>query len=101
MIKNFREQNVCTDFLFYTKDAFTSTASITVTRKGENNIIYIPGATNLLTPEEITSVGEALFKDVRLFVSTFECTSQSLHAALSLARKYGGECSISRPPVTN
>ncbi len=34
MMKNFQQQNVCTDYLFITKDAFTSTASITVTRKG-------------------------------------------------------------------
>lgn len=33
-MKNFQQQNVCTDYLFITKDAFTSTASITVTRKG-------------------------------------------------------------------
>lgn len=34
MMKNFQQQNVSTDYLFITKDAFTSTASITVTRKG-------------------------------------------------------------------
>lgn len=90
MMKNFQQQNVCTDYLFITKDAFTSTASITVTRKGENNIVYVPGATNLLTPEEITAAAEkGLFKDCRLFVSTFECTPPSLHTALQLARKHG------------
>lgn len=60
-------------------------------RTGENNIVYIPGATNLLSPDDINSVGEALFKNCGLFVSTFECTSQSLHAALNLARKYRGK----------
>lgn len=88
MVKNFKEQNICTDFLHFTQLACTSTASITVTRKGDNNIIYIPGATNLLTPEEITTVSEGIFKDCGLFVCTFECTPQSLHTALSLARKY-------------
>ena len=60
-------------------------------RTGENNIVYVPGATNLLTPDEIRNVGEAMFKDCRLFVSTFECVPESLHTALSLARKFGGK----------
>lgn len=64
---------------------------VSLAPSGENNIVYVPGATNLLSPQELTSVGEALFKDCRLFVSTFECTPESLHTALSLSRKYGGK----------
>lgn len=90
MINNFKQQNISTDFIIETPDSFTGTASISVTRKGDNSIVYIPGATNTLTPEEINNFNEAFFKDCSLFVSTFECTPESLHAALLLARKHKG-----------
>lgn len=89
MLKNFEAHNISRDFVYLTRDACTATASITVTRKGENNIIYVPGATNLLTPDEITAVSDNLFAGCSLFVSTFECVPASLHAALLAARKHG------------
>ncbi|KAI7690503.1 Ribokinase [Sarcoptes scabiei] len=88
MIKNFEQHNISTSFLILSSDLPTGTASITVTRKGENNIVYVPGATNLLSPNEINDVSDSLFKDCRLFVSTFECLPESLHTALLLARKH-------------
>ncbi|XP_046909426.2 ribokinase [Dermatophagoides farinae] len=88
MIENFQQHNISTEFVLKCPDVMTGTAAIIVTRKGENNIVYVPGATNSLTPEEINKLSDSLFKDCRLFVSTFECTPESLHAALLLARKH-------------
>lgn len=90
MIENFQQHNISTEFVLKCPDVMTGTAAIIVTRKGDNNIVYVPGATNSLTPEEINKLSDSLFKDCRLFVSTFECTPESLHAALLLARKHKG-----------
>jgi sugar/nucleoside kinase (ribokinase family) len=57
---------------------------------GQNSIVYVPGATNLLKPEEILAREKTIFKDCQLFVTAFECIPQTLHQALSIARKQGG-----------
>lgn len=98
MIQNFKDHKICTDFIIRTSDSLTGTASITVTRKGENNIVYVPGATNLLTSDEITNFSDSLFKNCGLFVSTFECTPQTLYTALSTARKYKAKTLVNGAP---
>lgn len=57
---------------------------------GQNSIVYVPGPANLLSPQEITRVENNIFKGIKLFVTTFECTAQTLHMALKLAKKQGG-----------
>lgn len=94
MIENFKQQNISTEFILRCPDQMTGTASITVTRKAECNIVYVPGPTDLLTPDEINKLSDLLFKNCRLFVSTFECIPESLHTALLLARKHKGNLSL-------
>ncbi len=92
MLVNFKKHDIKIDYILQTKDIFTSTAAICVSKDGENNIIYVPGPSDLLTCEEVTKQADSLFDDdVKLFVSTFECKPEVLLTALKIAKEKNGK----------
>ena len=98
MLENFDNCHINTENVLITKETFTATASICVSDSGENTIVYVPGPTNLLMPSEISERRSSLFKDCKLFVSTFECIPESLLVALSLARTEGVKTLVNAAP---
>ncbi|CAG2121336.1 unnamed protein product, partial [Medioppia subpectinata] len=86
LLDNYKKYNINIDNVLLTKDVFTATAAISVADSGQNTIIYIPGPTNTLMPDEISSIEANLFNDnCKLFVPTFECLPQTLHRVLTIA----------------
>lgn len=98
MIDNFKEHDINIDNVLLTKEAFTSTANICVTDSGQNSVVYVAGAANLLTPQELSKVEDKIFTDCKLFVTTFECIPQTLQKALSMARKQKVTTLVSAAP---
>ncbi|KAG8190028.1 hypothetical protein JTE90_000123 [Oedothorax gibbosus] len=86
-LENFRKLNVHSEFVTISKTSNTSTASILVTDDGENCIVFVPGAINELTPEDIFAA-ENVIKQSQVLLATYECPLTTLLAAFTLARKY-------------
>lgn len=57
---------------------------------GQNSIVYVGGAQDSLTGEDIVSLS-ALFKKSKLFVPNFECQPDALLSGLRVAKQFGGK----------
>ncbi|KAL1425277.1 hypothetical protein MTO96_019423 [Rhipicephalus appendiculatus] len=77
--------------------ANNATANIIVTKKGDNCIVYVPGAAALLLPQDVRDA-EQMIKNAKVLVAVFECSRQTLLEALKTARKYNVTTFVNAAP---
>ncbi|KAK8782802.1 hypothetical protein V5799_015855 [Amblyomma americanum] len=77
--------------------ANNATANIIVTKKGQNCIVYVPGAASLLLPHDVRDA-EPMIKNAKVLVALFECSRQTLVEALQIARKHGVTTYVNAAP---
>lgn len=86
-IVNFKSHQVTTEFVFVAEGVSSGVAPITVTHKGENAIVIVPGANELLTVGEVDQAAE-IIKKSRLMVCQLEIPPMVTLHALKVARKH-------------
>ncbi len=87
MIRNFKKDNIRTDYIFRSADQSTGTALIMVGSKGENYITVAPGANYQLTPKMINSLAEEI-KNAAMVVLQYEILPETLDHIVSLCNDY-------------
>lgn len=87
-LKNFQAWGVNTDCVFFTDQAFSGVAPITVDPEGHNAIIIVTGANDLLTPDEIEAARPAIARS-QIMVCQLEIPVEITLAALRIARQEG------------
>jgi len=87
-LENFRVNNVDAQFVFTTPDAPSGVASITVDAHGNNIIVIVPGANDLLTPEEV-ELARPVIKQAKILLVQLEVLAPTTIAAMKIARQEG------------
>ncbi len=87
-LKNFQEWGVDTQHVLFTDQAFSGVAPIAVDEDGNNAIIVVPGANDLLTAAEIEAA-RPLIAGSALLVCQLEISVETTLVALRLARQEG------------
>lgn len=87
-LKNFNTWGVSTQHVHFTDQAFTGVAPIAVDAEGNNSIIIVTGANNLLTAEEIEAARPAIAA-ASILVCQLEIPLEISLAALRIAREEG------------
>lgn len=82
----FQLNQINAEYVTVKTESFTSTASICVTKNGENNIIYVPGAAAHLTKEDICNA-KHIISTTKVLLCCNECPLDVLLEALKLAQK--------------
>lgn len=88
-LKNYETLGFDTRHVRFTKEASTGVAPIWVDgATGNNAIIVVPGANDLLTPEDVVSERDAIVK-AQIVVCQWECPLATTLAALRIGREAG------------
>ena len=84
----YSDEGVNTDFVFQTKEKDTGAADIMVDDvTGDNAIIVVPGAADLLSPEDVEKA-EAAIQNSGVFMTNLEVPVETMKRGLELARKH-------------
>ncbi|XP_023223118.1 ribokinase-like isoform X1 [Centruroides sculpturatus] len=81
-----------------TTESSTSTATICVTKNGENSIIYVPGAVNCLSKEDIYNA-EKVIAQTKVLLCCNECQLDVLLEALKVAQKHKVYTIVNAAPI--
>lgn len=87
-LKNFQAEGVDTRHVLFTDQAFSGVAPIAVDQKGDNSIIIVTGANDLLSEEEVAAA-EDLIAGAKILVCQLETPLAVSLAALRIAKKHG------------
>jgi ribokinase len=87
-LKNFETQGMDSSFVFFTTEAKSGVAAISVDADGHNSIIIVGGANNLLSPVDIETARSAI-ESAQVLVCQLEIPLESTLAALRIARAAG------------
>ena len=87
-LKNFKSWGVNTQHVHFTDQAFTGVAPIAVDTEGNNSIIVVTGANDLLTGEEVEAARPAIAAS-SILVCQLEISLDINLAALRIAREEG------------
>lgn len=87
-LENFQKIRIDTSNVFFTKDAFSGVAPISVDQFGKNSIIIVTGANDLLNEEEIES-SASMISSSKVLVCQMEIPVEISISALRIARKAG------------
>jgi len=87
MKDNFIKRKIDVHHLSTASNTVSGIASIYVSATGENCIVIIPGANNLITPQEIHNATE-LIQNSRILLVQLEIPLDSTTEALKIAKKY-------------
>lgn len=85
---NYARLGISGDTVLTTPDAATGMAMICVDAHGNNSIVVVAGANNLLTPSEVESFS-SLVESSAVLVCQLEIKEETTLAALALARRQG------------
>lgn len=85
-LKNFQAWGVNTQHVLFTDQAFSGVAPIAVEPEGNNTIIIVTGANDLLTEEEIEAARRAI-ADAQVLLCQLEIPLETSLAALRIARQ--------------
>jgi ribokinase len=97
-LQNFREWGVDTEHVLFTDEAFSGVAPIAVDEEGNNAIIIVTGANDLLTIEEIERARPAIAA-ADVLVCQLEIPLEITLAALRVAREEGVRTIFSPAPA--
>jgi ribokinase len=87
-LANFQRFNVDTQHVLFTDQAFSGVAPIAVDRDGNNSIIIVTGANDLLTVEEVEAARPTIAA-ANVLVCQLEIPLEVSLAALRIAREHG------------
>ena len=87
-LKNFKSFNINTDHVHFTEEAFSGVAPISVNPEGQNSIVIVTGANDLLTEAEIEAARPVIAQSGAV-VCQLEIPLNLTLKALSVARKEG------------
>jgi ribokinase len=87
-LKNFKTWGLATHHVHFTDQAFTGVATIAVDTEGNNSIIVVTGANDLLTPEELEAARPVIAAS-SVLVCQLEIPLDINLAALRIAREEG------------
>jgi ribokinase len=97
-LDNFREQGIDTAYVSFTREAFSGVAPITVDRSGNNSIIIVTGANELLIPEDVAEAEPAI-RSAQVVACQLEIEVETTLAALRLARRHGVTTIVNPAPA--
>ena len=98
--ENLKQLNVNLDHLYFTNKALSGVAPITVTDKGENSVIIVSGANNLLTEEEIQAATDQI-KEAKYLLCQLEIDLALTQKALEIAKNHGVKTILNPAPATD
>ena len=87
-LKNFEAFNINTDHVHFTEDAFSGVAPISVNPEGQNSIVIVTGANDLLTEAELEAARPVIAQSGAV-VCQLEIPIELSLKALSIAREEG------------
>jgi len=88
MIQNFDKKGIDVKHVYVTDEASTGVAPISVCDNGENSIIIVPGANDLLTPQDIEQKRD-IFKQSSILLTQLEVPLETTITALRMAKEEG------------
>eukprot|EP01029_Cantina_marsupialis_P007286 TRINITY_DN18031_c2_g1_i1.p1 TRINITY_DN18031_c2_g1~~TRINITY_DN18031_c2_g1_i1.p1 ORF type:complete len:322 (-),score=113.47 TRINITY_DN18031_c2_g1_i1:177-1109(-) len=98
-MKNFNKQNMNVENVFTTSEASTGVAPIFVDADGNNSIVVVAGANNLLTSEEVIKCEEMISK-AKVLVTQLEILHNVTKTALEVGRKHGVMTILNTAPAS-
>ena len=87
-LKNFESQGIDPATIFFTKDASSGVAAISVDSDGQNTIIIVGGANELLSPEDVNAA-RSVIESAQVLICQLEIPLETTLAALRMARSAG------------
>jgi ribokinase len=87
-LSNYKDCGVNTQYVYFTEQAFSGVAPITVDSEGRNSILIVTGANDLLTQEEIENARPAIAAS-HVLICQMEIPLGLSRAALRIAREEG------------
>jgi len=97
-LANFREWGVDTEHVTFTDEAFSGVAPIAVDPDGNNAIIIVTGANDLLSPEDVERARPAI-RDSVVVACQLEVELETTIAALRVAREVGARTIFNPAPA--
>lgn len=97
-LESFKDCNVNCDHVGVVKGESTGVAAISVAENGENCIIIVPGANNLLSTEDVAAAEETI-KSSKILVCQNEISLNVTLSALKLAKKHNVKCIFNPAPA--
>src|SRR6266542_1128095 len=97
-LSNFREWGVDTEHVTFTDDAFSGVAPIAVDPDGNNAIIIVTGANDLLSPDDVERARPAI-RDSVVVACQLEVELETTIAALRVAREVGARTIFNPAPA--
>jgi ribokinase len=87
-LENFKTQGIDPSTVFFTKDASSGVAAISVDSDGHNAIIIVGGANDLLSPADIDTA-RTVIESAQVLICQLEIPLETTLAALRIARSAG------------
>ncbi|CAH3197373.1 unnamed protein product, partial [Porites evermanni] len=87
-IENFKQNGVNTDHVSVTSEASTGVAPIAVNANGENSIVIVSGANDILSEDDVRNAKSVILSS-SVCVCQLEIKPEVTHYTLSIAKKAG------------
>jgi len=97
-LKNYSDNGIDTKYIFSTDQAPSGVALISVDSHGNNSIIIVAGANDLITSEEIQSA-RALIKQAKILICQLEIPAEMSIVAMKIAREEGVKTILNTAPI--
>src|SRR5437667_1036876 len=97
-IKNFEAQGIDASCVGIAEGVSSGVAPIFVDPKGQNRIIVVKGANDLLAPEDVDAA-EALLRKANAIVLQFEIPLRTVYHAVEFAKRAGIPCIVNPAPA--
>jgi ribokinase len=97
-IENFKKQGIDTTHVKIVDGLSSGVAPIFVEPNGQNRILVVKGANDVLKPDAIDDASETL-KSVDCIVLQFEIPLETVYYAVAFARKHGIRCIVNPAPA--
>lgn len=97
-IKNFEAQGIDASYVGVAKGVSSGVAPIFVDPEGQNRILVVKGANDLLTPEDVDAA-EPLLRKASAIVMQFEIPLRTVYHAAQFAKGKGIRCIVNPAPA--
>ncbi|ESO83524.1 hypothetical protein LOTGIDRAFT_197206 [Lottia gigantea] len=97
-IRNYQEHGMSTEYVQQTSEASTAIAAITVSQDGQNCIIIVTGALDLLSESDVLQA-ESCIKNCKVMLCQLEIDQNVSLFAMKLAKKHGVKTIFNSAPA--
>jgi ribokinase len=97
-LENFKDNNINTNYIYFTDEASSGVAPISVDKEGRNSIIVIAGANNLLNEDEIEAA-RTVIASSQYVVCQLEISLDTTIKAMKIAREEGVKTIFNSAPA--